>query len=125
MVPCELKFAGDNKHLEKVKKLMKDGHALTNEDNATIPPVKKLKLESAVRIKEEPPDVVSVDHLQSEQVWLCMGRYVLTILEKEMILQGEQLNDRIINVAQQLLHKQFPHIVELQLTLCQSKNNPQ
>ena len=24
VVPCELKFAGDNIHLEKVKKLMKD-----------------------------------------------------------------------------------------------------
>ena len=42
---------------------------------------------------------------------------MLTILEKEMILQGEQLNDRIINVAQQLLHEQFPHTVGLQLTL--------
>ena len=79
---------------------MKDAHALTNEDNATAPPEKKLKLESVVRIKEEPPDIVSVDQSQSEQVWLCRGRYVLTILEKEMILQGEQLNDRIINVAQ-------------------------
>ena len=45
----------------------------------------------------------------------------LYILEKEMILQEEQLNEWIINVAQQLLHKQFPHIVGLQLTLCQSK----
>ena len=79
---------------------MKDAHALTNEDNATAPPEKKLKLESVVRIKEEPPDKVSVDQSQSEQVWLCRVRYVLTILEKEMILQGEQLNDRIINVAQ-------------------------
>ena len=79
---------------------MKDARALTNEDNATAPPEKKLKLESVVRIKEEPPDIVSVDQSQSEQVWLCRGRYVLTILEKEMILQGKQLNDRIINVAQ-------------------------
>ena len=95
---------------------MKDARALTNEENATAPP-EKLKLESAVRIEEEPPDKVSVDQSQSEQVWLCRGRYVLTILEKEMILQGEQLNDRIINVAQQLLHEQFPHTVGLQLTL--------
>lgn len=122
-VPCELKFVGDNKHIEKVKKLMKDAHAITNEDKVTTPPEKKLKLESAANIKEEPPDmdIVQIDHSQSEQVWLHRGRYVLTILEKEMILQGDQLNDQIINVAQQLLHKQFPHIVGLQLTLRQSK----
>ena len=84
---------------------MKDAHVPTNEDNTTAPPEKKSKLESAVRIKEELLIyVVSVYHSQSEQVWLCRGRYVLTILEKEMILQGEQLNDRIINVAQQLIH---------------------
>ena len=42
-----------------------------------------LKLESAVRIKEEPTDIVSVDHSQSVQVWLCRGRYVLTIYTRE------------------------------------------
>ena len=49
--------------------------------------------------------IVLIDHSQSEQVWFCRGRHVLTTLEKKMILQGEQLNDWIINVAQQLLHK--------------------
>ena len=99
-VPCELKFVGDNKHIEKVKKLMKDAHAITNEDKVT-PPEKKLKLESAASIKKEPDmAIVPVDHSQSEQVWLRRGRYMLTMLEKEMILQGVQLNDRIINVAQ-------------------------
>ena len=121
-VPCELKFVGD-KHIEKVKKLIKDAHAITNEDKVT-PPEKKLKLKSAANIKKEPPDmdIVPVNHSQSEQVWLRRGRYVLTILEKGMILQGMQLNDRIINVAQQLLHKQFPHIVGLQLS--SPRNNP-
>ena len=35
-----------------------------------------------------------------------------------MILQGEQLNDWVINA---LLQKQFPHLNGLQLTVCQSK----
>ena len=73
---------------EEVNK--KDAHAITNEDKATTPPEKKLKFESAACIKEEPPDldIVLVDHPQSEQVSLCRGRYVLTILEKEMVFEG-------------------------------------
>ena len=34
-VPCEVNFVGDNKHIEKVKKLMKDAHAITNKDKVT------------------------------------------------------------------------------------------
>ena len=65
-VPCELKFVGDNEHIEKVKKLMKDAHAITNEDKTTTPPETKLKLEPAASIKEEPPDIdiVLVDRSQ-------------------------------------------------------------
>ena len=75
---------------------------------------------------EEPPttDMVLVDDSQpllSEQVWVTRGRFVLTMSEKEMIFQGEKLNDRVVNVAQQLLHKQFPQLVGVQLTLCQYK----
>ena len=69
-------------------------------------------------------DVVLVDHSQPllpEQVWVIRGRFVLTMQGLEMILQREKLNVRIVNVAEQLLHKQFPHLVGLQLTLCQSK----
>ena len=49
-------------NLQQTKKLMKDAHALTNENNVAAPPGKKLKLESAFRIKEEPPDIVFVGH---------------------------------------------------------------
>ena len=69
-------------------------------------------------------DIVLVDHSQPllpEQVWVTRERFVLTMQEKEIILQREKLNDWIVNVVQQLLHKQFPHLVRLQLTLCQSK----
>ena len=66
-------------------------------------------------------DVVLVDHTQPllpEQVWVTRGRFVLNMLEKEMILQKEKLNDWVVNVAQQLLQKYFPHSMGLQLTLC-------
>ena len=37
--------------------------------------------------------------LLSEQVWVTRGRFILTMSEKEMILQGDKLNDRVVNVA--------------------------
>lgn len=69
-------------------------------------------------------NIVLVDHSQPlllEQLWLCRGRFVLTMPEKEMI-QGEKLYDWVVNVAQQLLHKHFTHLRSgTTVILCQSE----
>ena len=54
---------------------MKDARALTNQENATAPP-EKLKLESAVRIEEEPPDKVSVRRSVTIRTSLVMQREI-------------------------------------------------
>lgn len=68
-------------------------------------------------------EVLPVHHSQpalSEKIWVCRGRFVLTLPEKEMILQREKLNDQVI--TQQLLQKWFPHLNGFQLTMiCQYK----
>ena len=46
----------------------------------------------------------------TDVVWLKLGGIFLTELDKKLLIGYELLNDRHINLAQQVLHNQFPHV---------------
>ena len=58
--------------------------------------------------------------------WVRFGKgLVLTLADKEHILAGGKLDDRHINVAQNLLKQQFSEVAGLQSTLLQAKPRKQ
>ena len=55
--------------------------------------------------------------------WVKTGHISLLTLHKIKILNGNELDDAIMNFAQRLLKKQFPDVNGLQNTLLQAKKS--
>jgi len=53
--------------------------------------------------------------------WVKTGHAILLDTHKKAILNGNQLDDAIMNFAQKLLKKQFPNVNGFQNILLQSK----
>ena len=102
-IPCTMTFVGESKHTFKAKKLIESAFV------GNLPPNKKRKVQ------------VVEPELSGSQIWLRSCGIVLTTTDKDGIVNGVKLNDLMINMAQQLLRKQFPRITGLQSTLLQSK----
>ena len=96
-------FVGEAKRTLKAKKLIESAFA------GNLPPNKKRK----VQVVEQ--------ELSGSQIWVRCSGIVLTTTDKDGIMNEVKLNDLMINMAQQLLRKQFPRITGLQSTLLQSK----
>ena len=102
-IPCKLIFRGDKEEIAKVKKL-----------TVPIKIDKKVKQESYQGSKKQKlsvPEVIDADtvvvagnHVEPKQ-WLSFNNngIALTELDKNLILQGERLNDKHINFAQRIL----------------------
>ena len=110
-VPCLLIFNGDAKYIEKAQKFVKyafpSSHQLVDDSSdrddspCTLPPPnKKSKGDS--------------------QVWSSINGITLSLTHKNGILEGEKLDDLVIDTAQNLLKSQFPRLSGLQSTLLQS-----
>ena len=56
------------------------------------------------------------------ETWTCVGSVKLTVGDKETLKSNSWLCDRLISAAQQLLHKQHPHIGGLQDPILQRAN---
>lgn len=52
--------------------------------------------------------ILESQHIQVSKEWVKTHRTRLLALRKRMILNGEELDDVILNFAQKLLKKQFP-----------------
>ena len=59
----------------------------------------------------------------NDAVWLRFYGQFMTELDKKAITEGDLLNDRHINHAQQLIHDQFPNVKGLGHTLLQEKKD--
>ena len=57
------------------------------------------------------------------QVWSSINGFTLSLTPKNGILEGEKLDDLVIDTAQNLLKSQFPRLSGLQSTLLQSKQH--
>ena len=119
-IPCQLTFEGNEKYIDKVKKLMK----LSDTDSGS--PTASVVADTAgtsgddnskkVHIRVE--DVEENDGSEVDNVWLRIQNVVLRLSDKTVLLNGE-LNDKIINAAQKLLLQKFPSLQGLRSTLVQ------
>ena len=101
----------------KAKKLVKS--ALSTTSAVCCPMSKKRKVTNVPPILPDGEDA-------SSQEWVHFGKgLVLTLADKEHILAGGKLDDRRINVAQNLLKQQFSEVAGVQSTLLQEKPRKQ
>ena len=110
-IPCVYTFTGVSAQVNKVKKLLTD--------HATIPEAKN----TTDTYGDDEIDLTDVDEIvkkrkiEHRDEWVSVGRIHLTTVDKEVVLNGLELNDMILNASQQLLHQQFPPIKGLRSTL--------
>ena len=146
-IPCKLRFTCSDQELLKTTRKLLD-IALKKDDLER--PLKKIKLEPVEELTILLPstsqpnshpipapsdEVITVsDNLASgsssqfrfmaadiDTQWVKTSRTTLLNSHKTAILDGNLLDDTIINFAQKLLKKQFPNINGLQNTLLQAK----
>ena len=99
-VPCVLTFLGRSEEIRKIVKLLKSSVAVR--DPPSPPPTKKAKLE----------------HMCNETIpRMSASSSLLNKTDEKLLLNGEWLNDTNMNLAQQLLSKQFPNFSGLHSTL--------
>ena len=53
--------------------------------------------------------------------WIKIDRIALTFVDKQMIIDGEKLHDKLIQFGQSMIHHQFPDIGGLRSTLLQHR----
>lgn len=105
MVPRTLSFTGQPNNIAKVRKLVCTPSLLAY-------PAKKRRTES---------DVVDVDKLgipdsTTHKSWLALGGVELSQADKLTNVSGEQLTDKHVNFAQELLKTQFKNVGGLRPT---------
>jgi hypothetical protein len=119
-VPCSLFFMGDEKEIQKVKRLTE--HLIVNNMKSIKPPTKKQKTSSNV-IEIMDDSCGTGLHKQSCEVWVKVNGYMLTTSDRKDLLDNNtKLNDRHINLAQFLLSRQFHNVDGLGWTLYQHKH---
>lgn len=120
-VPCSFIFMGDEKEIQKVKRLT-DLHLVVNATSSIEsiePPTKKQKTsDSVVEIMDD--DETNFTRPEAS-VWIKVNDFIGTTLDRKDLLDNSKLNDRHINLAQMLLRRQFPNIDGLGYTLFQHK----
>ena len=94
-VPYTLEFRGSTKDIDEVKKLLEAALSSTSVMTPRAPPNTKRKLGSAETRKEP-------------QRWVQHGGIFLSTKDKASIVNGDKLNDKHVDFAQQLLKAQFP-----------------
>ena len=113
-IPCVLRFDGDTKVTAKAKKLVEA--ALSTSTAVCCPASKKRK------VTDVPSILPDTGKDASSEEWVRFGKgLILTLADKEHILAGGKLDDRHIDVAQNLLKQQFSEVGGLQSTLLQAK----
>ena len=113
-IPCTLTFTGKEKDVSKVKKLLSRAPPMvsTGVDPVDVPPKKKIKQE------EEP----SVSDSTSEKIWLRAFGCYLTVSDKYILQNKEQLNDRHIDFAERIL---LPLVFVVWVVLCSKRRHQQ
>ena len=118
-IPCSLEFTGELVKIEKVKQLfkeapvgkteeVKDSNTLDDVDSTITshpdseggPPMKKQKI---ICLSEE-----IVDGEVVENDWVHIGKILLKTKDKDILVDGLELNDLHVNASQTLLKKQHP-----------------
>ena len=129
LVPCLLVFeVADDELIKKVVKLLEEtdsSHSVNSisdltdnkDEGQTNPPLKKMKADATI-----------ADHDESVAIWLLHNSTAyhslsLTTSDKQLIEEGNKLNNNHINYTQAMLKLAFPNIEGLQNTLLQDRLN--
>ena len=81
-------------------------------------------LSDAVQVKTEPVDTdvnLPTETQERNNTWVKVKDTSLTNYDKDLLVHGEKLSDKHINLAHRILKLQFPKINGLRLTLLQDK----
>ena len=136
-IPCVVVFKGDKCLLEKVSKLLlysgqkcppvnSAAAGSSNQvDNCEQNPSKKPRLVSNAKVIDI--DECNQDHKKDESStsdqWLCSAHSSIKLSksDKLIIIEGQKLNDKHINYAQDLLKSMFPDVEGLRCVLIQER----
>ena len=130
-IPCLLRFQGNAKDVQKVKKLATLALSLKNSSHpesppSLEPPTKKVRVDK----KHDMPDDSNKKNSSRQNLSGTKGAVKLTLnpsLKEEdyrRIEAGEMLSDLSMYLAHRILKNQFPTLNGLQSTLLQQKTNP-
>ena len=78
-----------------------------------------------MQVKTEPldNDCNPSEFQERSSLWVKVKDITLTNYDEEMLVNGEKLSDKDINLAQRILKSKFPKINGLRLTLLQDKSH--
>ena len=130
-IPCLLRFQGNAKDVQKVKKLATLALSLKTSSHpesspSLEPPTKKVRVDK----KHDMPDDSNKENSSRQNLSDTKGAVKLTLSpslkeeEYRRIAAGEMLSDLSMYLAQRILKNQFPTLNGLQSTLLQQKTNP-
>ena len=108
-IPCTITFEGVGKDVQKVKKLISAALTPPAASESLQPDNKRRKVDS------------SADS-DLDKEWVRFGCLVLTHHDRNILLTGQELSDKHIDFAHNLLRSQFPMLNGLQSTLFQSRS---
>ena len=107
-IPCILTFSGESKLVDKAELLLNDittemvkQHENSEGDN------------EGMGESSKPPDLKR----RKTEHWILVGGLPLTLIDKEVIVNGLELNDLHMTISQKLLSDRFPSIVGLRTPL--------
>jgi len=89
-------------------------------------------------ITGELPDIIKIEEVEEDgsvqklsvsstvpagklEQWMCIGDIKLTLVDRDANMDGERLNDLVINFAQKVLRQQFANVKGFQSTVLQEK----
>ena len=122
-MPCMLKFAGEKKFIDKVKKLLTPSPCpeSTGPAKATHTDNDKQPSDVAITVGDE-ETASDKNTLQSD--WLSVNRITLFDEDCRIIATGKELHDKHISFAQSLLKNQFKDIQGLRCMLLLASSTP-
>ena len=135
-LPCSYRFSGSRKLIEKIKfRLIELDVAVTDTASSCDTNEKESVINPALGTESTEEKHTPVQILHSEDtgvqypsvteppgtVWVQIKDIILSIEDRQSILNKQQLTDKHINGALRLIHEQFPAINGLVLTLLQNR----
>ena len=121
-MPCMLQFKGQPEDVLKLKKLLSPAGIKSGKENVQ-PPTKKRKIDLDPTVIDDYGKTSKDEDQGESNIWLSdpFSHIVLSQRDRNTLTTGGWLNDNHINLAQELLKRQFKNLSGFQSTLLLSK----